>query len=157
MAETTGKKRSKQIEYMIHFMHFYFAPKMRSVLTVSHFIVWNYVAVYYTDYVVVAIQFFFYTAIRSNVLIPINHLLWGISFICVLALPFVMAQYAIFSVHRIWTMHGNWSNFVKWTMTVLSIVGVFLVLTLLDKVSHFVAGQNELRSFIEDVGLNGRI
>jgi hypothetical protein len=151
------KIEKKKFRYLYDFADFYFSPKVRSVLTIPHFIVWSFIATYYSDYVVVAIQFFFYTAFTSNVLLSFTHLLWSIAFIHIFALPFVIANYAIFSIHRIWREHLTWSIPVKWLMSILAVVGVFLTLYILDGSARFVSSQNELRNFIEDVGLNGRI
>jgi len=152
------KKEEKQkFEYLKGLFGFYFAPKLRSFLTVLHFVVWSFVSVYYLEYIFYAARLVIYILLKSKILLSITYLFWSLAFILVLAIPFTLSFYAILTVYQVWALHPNLAR--KWKMLITGgiIVGGWAALIFMSDISHYVASQPELRGFIEDAGLNGRL
>lgn len=152
-----AENKQAQPSYMANLMHFYFAPRLRSVFTMLYLILFGYTLIYYFHNVLLAINFVFYTMYTSSVFQSIDHLFWGIFFIISLIIPFSMSLTAIFLLFRIWKEQHDWSLELKIIITALIIVGGLFIIVLMDYTAHIVARQDALQSFIEDVGLNGRI
>lgn len=157
MPDKKTVSKSTLNDYMIELIRFYFAPRLHSVITIFYAIVYSYTALYYTENVYLAFKYIFYTVVTSTVLLSISHLFWGILFIITLILPFTLSLYAIFLLHRVWEKHGTWSWHIRLVTIILFVIGSISSIIIMDDIVRYVAGQDELRSFIEDNYLNGRI
>lgn len=151
----TEKKPEKK-SYIKELTHFYFAAKLRSVLTIFFLIMYGFFVVYYLDNVFLALHYIFYILLGSNVLQDTSYLLWGLLFILTLVLPFSISIYSIFLLFDIWCK-TDWSKYVKTIVTALFIVCGLMTISIMDDAARAVARQGELSSFIEDVNLTGRI
>jgi hypothetical protein len=151
------KEEKPKFEYLKGIMAFYFAPKLRSFLTVLHFVIWSFVTIYYLEYLLFAARLILYIAFKSKILLSISYLFWSLAFLIVLIIPFTLALYSILTIYQVWGKHANWQ--MKWRIfaTVAIIAGSCVALIFMSDISHYVAGQSELRGFIEDAGLNGRL
>ncbi len=157
MADKKTAPKSALNDYLIGVIHFYFAPRLRSVITILYAIVYSYTALYYAENVYLAFKYIFYTIVTSTVLLSISHLFWGILFILTLILPFTLSLYAIFLLYQVWKEHDTWSWHVRLITTSLFVIGSISSIVIMDNLVRYVANQEELRSFIEDHYLNGRI
>ncbi len=157
MADKKTASRSGVNDYMVELIHFYFAPRLRSVITILYAIVYSYTALYYTENVYLAFKYIFYTIITSTVLLSISHLFWGILFILTLILPFTLSLYAVFLLYQVWKKHDTWSWHIRLATISLFVIGSISAIVVMDDLVRYVASQDELRSFIEDHYLNGRI
>ena len=151
----TEKKPEKK-SYFKELVHFYFAPKLRSVLTIFFLIVYGFFVIYYLDNVFLALHYIFYIVLGSNVLQDTSYLLWGLLFILTLVLPFSISVYSIFLLFDIWCK-TDWSKYVKSVITALCIIFGLITISVMDDAARSVARQDELASFIEDANLTGRI
>ena len=150
------EKKVEKKSYLKEVVHFYFAPKLRSVLTVFFLIVYGFFVVYYLDNVFLALQYIFYILMGSNVLQDTSYLLWGLLFILTLVVPFSISIYSIFLLFDIWCK-TDWSKYIKTVITALFIFFGLIAISIMDDAARMVARQGELASFIEDVNLTGRI
>jgi hypothetical protein len=150
------EKKAEKKSYLTEVVHFYFAPKLRSILTIFLLIMYGFFVVYYIDNVFLALHYIFYIVLGSNVLQDTSYLLWGLLFILTLVLPFSLSIYSIFLLFDIWCK-TDWSQYIKTLVTVVLIVGGLIVISIMDDAARAVARQVELASFIEDVNLTGRI
>ncbi len=151
------KEEKVRFEYLKGLIAFYFAPKLRSFLTVLHFVIWSFVTLYYLEYLLFAARLVLYIALKSKVLLSISYLFWSLAFLIVLTIPFTLAFYAILTIYQVWGKHGTWQ--MRWRIfaTVAIIAGCWTALIFMSDVSHYVAKQPELRGFVEDAGLNDRL
>jgi membrane protein YdbS with pleckstrin-like domain len=104
-----------------------------------------------------AFKYIFYTVVTSTVLLSISHLFWGILFILTLILPFTLSLYAVFLLYQVWKKHDTWSWHIRFATISLFVIGSISAIVVMDDLVRYVASQDELRSFIEDHYLNGRI
>lgn len=150
------EKKSEKKSYIKELIHFYFAAKLRSALTIFFLIMYGFFVIYYIDNVFLALEYIFYILLGSNVLQDTSYLLWGLLFILTLVLPFSISVYSIFLLFDIWCK-TDWSKYVKTIVTVLFITCGLMAISVMDDAVRAVARQSELASFIEDANLTGRI
>lgn len=151
MADVTKTK-----SYIQQVAEFYFAPELRSVATVLYLGVFGYFTLYYLDNVFLAIKFLFYVITGHTALSGIAYLFTGMAFVISLVIPFFVSLYSIFVLHKIWHK-PQWATYVKWTITVVIILGGIILIVLADSTSRLSARQDVMRSFVEDANLAGRI
>jgi hypothetical protein len=149
------KKEAKK-SYLSEVVHFYFAPKLRSVFTIFFLLVYGFFVIYYIDNVFLALHYIFYILTGNNVLQDTSYLLWGLSFILTLMIPFSVSIYSIFLVFDVWEK-TDWSKYAKGIITLLIILGGLVSIAIMDDAARAVARHNALSSFIEDINLTGRI
>ncbi len=147
---TQPKSRLKRL------VRFYFRPQLRSVATIFYLIVFGYCAIYYADGVSLAIKFLFYIGGDSSALTGIHLLFTGLAFVISLVLPFATCFYAILVLPVIWR-ETDWSLEMKWIMSFIVAIGAFFIIMVTDTSARLAANQPAMQSFIEDVGLNGKI
>jgi uncharacterized BrkB/YihY/UPF0761 family membrane protein len=92
----------------------------------------------------------------STVFLSISHLFLGIAFIISLSVPFSLSVYAIFLLYSVWS-HTDWATHAKTITTIVFILGSIIIMLAMDNLARNVARHDEMRSFVEDHYLNGRI
>ncbi len=151
-----SEKKPEKKPYFKSILDFYFAPKPRSVLTIFFLIIYGFFVIYYIDNIFLALRYVGYIVFGTTVLQDTSHLLWGVSFVLSLILPFSISLYSIFLLYEVWTESG-WSKYAKSIVTTLFIVGGLFIISIMDDAARAVARQPALTSFIEDANLTGRI
>jgi O-antigen ligase len=152
MAESKKEEKS----YLQDLLGFYFAPELRSLATIFHLVVFGYFALFYLDSVFLAIRFLWYIATDSTALMGIPFLLSGMAFVLCLILPFSVSVYSIFVMHSLWAkpdMRGT----LKWIISLIVIIGSFVIIALTDEGARAAARQPAMQSFVEDANLTGKI
>jgi hypothetical protein len=135
---------------------FYFRPDLRSVATIFYAIIFGYCAIYYIDGLFLALKFLLYVAGGSSALTGVSLLITGLVFVISLALPFFTCFYAILVLPEIWKKE-NWTDQMKWIISIIVALGAFLIIMITDTSARIAAHEPAMQSFIEDVGLNGKI
>ncbi|MFA6095330.1 MAG: hypothetical protein WC767_00590 [Candidatus Paceibacterota bacterium] len=149
-------KKEEKKSYLSRLANFYFAPKPRSVLTIFFLIVYGFFVVYYIDNVFLAFRYVTYIVFGTTVLQDTSYLLWGVSFILSLILPFSISLYSIFLLYEVW-QDTQWSRYAKGFVTFGFILFGLLVISMMDDAARYVARQDVMQSFMEDMNLTGRI
>lgn len=150
------EKKEVKKSYLSEVVHFYFAPKLRSVFTILFLLVYGFFVIYYIDNVFLAIRYIFYILLGNNVLQDTSYLFWGLAFILALMIPFSVSIYSIFLLFDIWCK-AEWSKYAKGIITTVLIICGLIAITTIDDVARYVARQDTLSSFVEDINLTGRI
>lgn len=146
----------KNPTYLAGVTHFYFAPEIRSVLTLLYLGIFGYFSLYYIDSIFLAIRFLLYVVLGHTALQGVTHLFIGMLFVISLVCPFFISFYSIFVLPRIWKKQ-EWATYVKWLVTSLVIAGGICIIIISDSLSRSMARQDTMQSFIEDTGLSARI
>ncbi|TSC84423.1 MAG: hypothetical protein G01um101417_229 [Parcubacteria group bacterium Gr01-1014_17] len=82
--------------YMKKVLSFYFAPLWRTFFTTLYLLCFGYFVIFFSDYVILAIRFLYYTFTLPTIALTLDYLFWGASFIVMLVIPFSISLYAIF-------------------------------------------------------------
>ena len=151
-----AEEKSKKTSYLHHLVEFYFAPELRSIVTLPFLGIFGYFTLYYVDSVLLALRYLIYVTFGHTALQGISHLFIGMLFIISLALPFFISLYSIFVLHRMWDK-PEWAVYVKWIMTFVMILGGIILIIGCDRLARFSARQDALQSFVEDANISGRI
>lgn len=144
------------LAYLKQIFSFYFAPELRSVGTLLYLGIFGYFTIYYVDNLFLAVRFLIYVLLGHTALSGTAYLFAGLLFVICLVLPFFASFYSIFVLHRIWEK-PTWSPYSKWLITILMLIISILIILISEKGSKFAARQDTMQSFIEDVGLSGKI
>ncbi|MEN9622193.1 MAG: hypothetical protein RLZZ67_627 [Candidatus Parcubacteria bacterium] len=152
MAEEKPKKPS----YAQELARFYFAPELRSLVTLLYLGVFGYFSLYYMDNLTVAIRYLIHVTFGHTALLGISHLFIGMIFLVSLAFPFFLSIYSIFVLHKVWDK-PQWATYIKWLVTFVMIIGGILLIIGADQSARWAARQHVMQSFVEDANLTGRI
>lgn len=142
--------------YFQEFAKFYFAPELRSIVTLLYLGIFSYFTLYYVSSALIAIQYLVYVTFGQSALQGIGHLFVGMAFIVSMSAPFLLSFYSIFVLHKIWE-NPQWATYIKWAITTAMIIGGILVIIMADSAARWSARQPAMQTFIEDSGLSGRI
>lgn len=151
-----AEEKTKKSSYLRELVEFYFAPELRSVVTLLYLGIFGYFTLYYLDNVLLALRYLIYITFGHTALQGIAHLFVGMTFIMALALPFFLSFYSIFVLHRVWDK-PTWSTYVKWLVTCAIIVGGISLIITSDAIARLSAKQDVMKSFVEDANLSGRL
>ena len=155
MSMPTEKKEAKR-PYLTEMIHFYFAPELRSAFTIFYLIVFGFFAFYYVDNLFLAMRFLWHVTSGTTALYGTSYLFTGMAFVVALIIPFSMSLYSLFVLFEIWRKR-IWSNYLKWVVTFILMIGTILAVMMADETARLAARADTMRSFIEDMNLTGRI
>ncbi|TSC67627.1 MAG: hypothetical protein G01um101472_355 [Parcubacteria group bacterium Gr01-1014_72] len=146
--------QKKRQPYLRQLIRFYFAPQLRSFLTVLYLVFFLYFVVFYSDNVFLAARFILYTLTRSTLSLDLSHLLWGSIFIIALLIPFSVSVYTIVLPLEI-------SKRVRERMKKLLLIALTAVLALniviiVDRIIQFIEDQAPIATFLERSNIRGR-
>jgi hypothetical protein len=152
MAEPKKEKKS----YLKEVMHFYFAPKLRSVGTIFYLVIYGFFTIYYIDNFLLAVKFVLYILYGHTALESIAYLFTGTAFVISLIIPFSVSFYSLFVIFEIWK-HEQWSRYAKSMIATIVVIGGIIIMILSNEAAHLAARQPVMQSFVEDMNLTGRI
>jgi len=141
--------------YIMRVLGFYFAPLLRSFVTVLYLGFFLYFALFYFDNIVLAIKFIFYTVSISTPLLDLAYLFWGALFFITLLIPFSLSLYAILLPYEI-MKHQSWDAIKKWLLVILVLLTTIDAIIIIDKAIHFIAEQPTVAPFVEQENLGFR-
>jgi len=126
---------------------FYFAPVWQSFFRIFYLVIFSYFAVFHSGKILLAGKYLFYTLKNSTLLLGLDYLLWGVTFIIALIIPFSISVYALLLFYEVWE-ESKWSKKRKVLLSLLLFSAIPLIIILMDDIIRFVASQNELREFV---------
>ncbi len=85
----------KEKHYVRRLFAFYFAPLLRSFVTVLYLLFFLYFGIFYFNNVLLAFKFLFYTLGLAPLSLGLKHLFYGSIFVVLLIIPFSISLYAI--------------------------------------------------------------
>ena len=135
---------------------FYFAPLLRSFITVLYLGFFIYFAIFYFDNIILAIKFLWYTFDISTPLLDIAYLFWGALFFIALLIPFSLSLYAIILPYEI-MKHQIWDSAKKWLLVILVLLTTIDAIIVADKAVHLIAEQPTIVPFVQQENLGFRI
>jgi len=150
MSSKDNKPYYKQV------LGFYFAPLLRSFVTVLYLGFFVYFALFYFENIILALRFIWYTINISTPLLDIAYLFWGALFFIALLIPFSLSLYAIVLPYEI-MKHLTWDTLRKWLIVALVFVATIDAIILADKAIHLIADQPPIIPFVEMQDLGFRI
>lgn len=149
MAQEKPQKKS----YIKELIHFYFAPELRSIVTLLFLGVFGYFSLYYIDNVFLALEFLLYIVFSHSAFQNISLLFIGMGFVVSLVFPFLLSFYYILMLHKVWDKR-EWATYLKWLITCIMIIGGVFLILMSDNIMRLSARQESMRSFIEDSNLS---
>ncbi|HEY0908487.1 MAG TPA: hypothetical protein VGE35_04025 [Candidatus Paceibacterota bacterium] len=150
-----AEKPSKPTYYQ-ELIKFYFAPELRSIVTLLYLGIFSYFSLYYISSAIVSIQYLVYVTFGKTALQGIGHLFVGMAFIVSMAAPFLLSFYSIFVLHKVWDK-PHWATYIKWLVTFTMIIGGIILIIISDSTARWAAREPTMQTFIEDSGLSNRI
>lgn len=132
--------------YIRKLLSFYFARRWQSLLAAFYFVVFGYSAVFYLGNLWLSLKFLAYTLFHSAQLLALPYLFWGVLFLVGLLIPFAASIYALILCYEVW--NGGLPKWHRVWATMALIVAVFAIIISANKMTRFVAGQEELAEFI---------
>lgn len=134
--------------YLKKVSDFYFGPVIRSFFSAVYLFFFVYVAIFYANNIVLAIQFIFYTILTSTPLLSLGYLFWGALFLIFLLIPVALSFYAIFLPYEI-TLRGQWTNTRKSLLIALVFLSTIDCIILTDYGIRYIADQTPIAPFAQ--------
>ena len=132
--------------YLKKIISFYLSPSWTSLFTSIFLLVFGYLVISHSYYIVIALKFAWYTITISKQLVGINEIFWGLIFTLSLVVPFSVSLYALAVPYEI--------SLKKWkfdkkmiAITLLSLLVIFSVVVM-DKVLTFTANKSGVIDFV---------
>ena len=81
--------------YLKKVLNFYFAPLWRTIFASLYLLFFGYFVIFFFDYLLLALRFLYYTLRLPTIMLTLDYLFWGASFVVLLVIPFSASFYAL--------------------------------------------------------------
>ena len=144
-------KKPKQT-YLRKILSFYFTPLWRTFFTALYFLFFGYFVIYYSDYIILAARFLYYTLTLPTPQLTLDYLFWGAAFLVLLVIPFSISLYALvipFELMR----KLDWTRNQKILLALMAALATIDAAVLADILIRIAEAQPPLIRFLQTIEL----
>ena len=138
--------------YLRRIINYYLAPSWTSLLTTIYLIFFGYFVLYFAHNLLLALKYVWFVMQNSQSMFGLNYLLWGVTFILALIVPFSVSLYALVIPYEI--NDKAWRMDKKIITVALLVSLVLLTIVIMDSVLSFAASHEPILDFVRSHGLD---
>ncbi len=138
--------------YFKKVIKFYFAPLWRTIFASLYLLFFGYFVIFFFDYIVLALRFLYYTFRLPTVMLTLDYLFWGASFVVLLVIPFSVSLYALVIPFEL-MKKLDWTKKQKIIGALLVCFATLDIIVLTNLLIHIAESQPPLVRFLQTIEL----